>query len=65
MGGGLKGVCKDSPVGFAAALLLGAAGVVAVVARLAKVAWEMLLWSGGSVGQANVVAVSGLVSTSH
>lgn len=53
------------PIPFAAALLLGVLGVLAGVARFGEVAWEVLLRSGGAVGEALVVTVVGLVAASH
>lgn len=70
MGGMWDGMRADekevnSPVAFAAALLLGGGWVDALVAGLAKVAWEVLFRGGGAIGEADVVAVGGLVGASH
>lgn len=53
------------PVAFATALLLSTVRSIASVTSLAEVAWEMLLWGCGTIGKANVVTVSDLVSASH
>ena len=62
---GRSGKLEDSPIAFAAALLLGVGGVLAGVAGFGEVAWEMLFWGRGAVGEADVVAVVALVSASH
>lgn len=53
------------PVAFAAALLFGVAWGFAGVAGLAEVLGEVVFWDGGAVGEADVVAVSGLVGAGH
>lgn len=58
-------VMEDSPVAFAAALLLGRGWVDALVAGLAEVAGEMLLRGGGAIGEADVVTIGNLVCASH
>lgn len=56
---------ENSPVAFAAALLLSSGWVDALVAGLAKVAGKMLLRGGSAIGKANVVTVGSLVGASH
>lgn len=56
---------NDVPIAFAAALLLGVLRVLAGVAGFGEVAREVLLRSGGTVGEALVVAVVGLVRAGH
>lgn len=56
---------EDEPVAFAASLLLGVGWVLAGIARFGKVAREVLFWSGGAGGKADVVTVVVLVGASH
>ena len=53
------------PVALATTLLLGGGWIGAVEACFAEVAWEVLFWGGGAIGEANVVTVGSLVSASH
>jgi len=53
------------PVAFAATLLLRVTRVVTSIAGFSEVTWEMLLWSGSAVGQADMVTIGSLVSASH
>ena len=53
------------PVPFAAALLLGIGWTGARVPGFTKVAWKMLLWGSGAIGETNVVTISRLVGASH
>lgn len=55
----------DLPIALSTTLLLGVGWAVAGVSRLAEVAREMLLSSGGAIGETNVVTVSSLVSAGH
>ena len=56
---------EDSPIAFAATLLLHALRVAAGEALLSKVAWEMLLRGSSAIGEASVVTVGSLVSAGH
>lgn len=53
------------PIAFTTTLLLGVAWILAGVASLGKVTWKMLLWSGCAIGKALMIAVVGLMRTSH
>ena len=55
----------SSPVAFAATILLDAGWIDTRVASFAEVAREMLFGSGGSVGESDVVTITGLVGASH
>jgi hypothetical protein len=55
----------DLPVALASTLLLVHGRISAREAGLAEVAREMLLWSSGAIGKANVVTITSFVSASH
>ena len=56
---------QEIPIALSATFFLRLLGIRINVARLGKVAGEMLLWQSGAVGKASVVTIVVFLSASH
>ena len=56
---------KNLPITLATTLLLGRSWVLAGIPSFGEVAWKMLLWCSGAVGESSVVTIVALVCASH
>ena len=61
---GIEGI-GNLPIPFAGTFLLGLFGISIGIARLGKIAREMIFWSSTAVSQTSVITIVELVGTSH